>query len=86
MSDNGTTGEAWEGRQNPFRAGMRGEKGSEYEGGHRAPCFIHWPGGGLNEGLSIQELTAYVDVMPTLLDLCGLDVPENRSFHGESKL
>ena len=84
MSDNGTTGEAWEGRVDPFRAGMRGEKGSEYEGGHRAPCFIHWPRGRLNEGHSVEELTAYVDVMPTLLELCRIEVPAERTFHGES--
>ena len=26
-----------------FNAGMRGKKGSEYDGGHRVPFFIHWP-------------------------------------------
>ena len=84
MSDNGTTGEAWQGRPRPYRAGMRGEKGSEYDGGHRAPCFIHWPDGGMNRGGDVEEVTSYVDFMPTLLDLCGIDVPPERTFHGES--
>ena len=29
-----------------YNAGMRGRKGSEYEGGHRVPFFLHWPKGG----------------------------------------
>ena len=84
MSDNGTAGEAWEGRPNPYRANMRGEKGSEYEGGHRVPLFIHWPAGGLSQGATVTELTSYVDFMPTLLALCDTEVPESRSFHGEN--
>lgn len=84
MSDNGTTGEAWQGRENPFRAGMRGVKGSEYDGGHRAPFFLRWSGGKLPENKRIDTLTAYVDFMPTILDLCGVKVPEGRNFHGES--
>ena len=56
-----------------YNAGMRGIKGSEYEGGHRVPCFIHWPAGGLNEGRDIPELTANVDIMPTLVELCGIE-------------
>src|ERR1041384_345214 len=30
-----------------FNAGMRGKKIDLYEGGHRVPCFIRWPAGGL---------------------------------------
>ena len=26
-----------------YNAGMRGKKGSPYEGGHRVPLFMHWP-------------------------------------------
>ncbi len=28
-----------------FNAGMRGKKATHYNGGHRVPCFIHWPKG-----------------------------------------
>jgi arylsulfatase A-like enzyme len=86
MSDNGTTAEAWAGRATPFRAGLRGEKGSEYDGGHRAPCFIHWPAGNLDRGVSVDAVTMHVDFMPTILDLCGVTIPTDRDFHGESLL
>ncbi|HWB55270.1 MAG TPA: arylsulfatase, partial [Tepidisphaeraceae bacterium] len=66
-SDNGT-GEGEE----VFNAGMRGSKASPYEGGHRVPIFIHWPNGGMAEARDISALTAHIDLLPTLADLCGL--------------
>ena len=67
MTDNGTaTGDKL------FSGGMRGKKGSEYEGGHRVPFFMHWPDGGLTGGRDIDQLTAHIDVLPTLIELCGL--------------
>jgi arylsulfatase A-like enzyme len=84
MSDNGPCGGARREVENPYNAGMRGYKGSEYDGGHRVPFFLRWPNGGLEEALDINELTAYVDFMPTLLDLCGVPVPAGRTFHGQS--
>ena len=69
-----------------FNAGMRGGKGSVYEGGHRVPCFIHWPSGGINQGIDIDRLTAHTDLLPTLIDLCKLDTPErgHLEFDGRS--
>jgi hypothetical protein len=32
----------------------------------------------------VHALTAYIDVAPTLLDLCGVAVPAGRTFHGRS--
>ena len=55
-----------------FNDEMRGQKGSEYDGGHRVPFFIRWPGGGLEGGRDVDQLAAHVDVMPTLLQLCGV--------------
>ncbi|MHC4666309.1 MAG: arylsulfatase [Planctomycetota bacterium] len=77
MTDNGTSG----GR---FDAGMRGRKGSEYDGGHRVPFFIRWPAGGVGGGADVERLTAHIDVLPTLIDLCGLDKPERVKFDGDS--
>jgi hypothetical protein len=37
-----------------FNAQMRGQKGSEYEGGHRVPFFLSWPAGGLNKARDIN--------------------------------
>jgi arylsulfatase A-like enzyme len=47
MTDNGTAAGMQGGKG--FNAGMRGTKGSEYDGGHRVPCFLHWPAGDLGE-------------------------------------
>ncbi len=67
-----------------FNAGMRAGKGSEYDGGHRVPFFIRWPKGGLDEVRDVTPITAHVDVVPTLLDLCGIDAPAEVQFDGVS--
>lgn len=79
MTDNGGTGGV-----NVFNAGMRGMKGSNYDGGHRVPCFVHWPAGGLRQGEDIASLNAHIDVLPTLVDLCGLKLPREVNFDGRS--
>jgi len=56
-----------------FNAGMRGKKASEYNGGHRVPFFIHWKDGGIHTGRDVEQITSYTDVLPTLIDLCGLE-------------
>ncbi|MBN2138045.1 MAG: arylsulfatase [Sedimentisphaerales bacterium] len=76
MTDNGTSAGA--------AGGMRGMKGSQYEGGHRVPFFLRWPGGGLGGGRDIAALTAHIDVLPTLIDLCGLKEPRGVMFDGTS--
>ena len=55
-----------------FNAGMRGEKGSPYEGGHRVPLFVEWPGRSIGGGRDVNTLTKDIDLLPTLVDLCGL--------------
>lgn len=77
MTDNGTAGSG-------FNAGMRGRKGSEYEGGHRVPFLIRYPRGGLVGGRSIDALTAHIDVLPTLIDLAGLQEPGGVTLDGRS--
>jgi len=67
-----------------FNAGMRGKKGTVYEGGHRVPLFIHWPAGKIRHGSDIGDLTAHFDVLPTLIDLCGLTPPREVDFDGRS--
>ncbi len=61
-----------------FNAGMRGHKGSTFDGGHRVPCFIHWPGGGLDKPRDIKDLTSCTDLLPTLKELCGLSDPARK--------
>jgi arylsulfatase B len=57
---------------NGFSAGMRAQKGSQYDGGHRVACFIRAPGFHSRE---VKDLTAHFDLLPTLRDLCKLPVP-----------
>lgn len=91
MTDNGTAGGV-ETDADGFvaegpgthNAGMRGQKGSPYEGGHRVPFFLRYPAGGIDGGRDVDDLTSYVDFMPTILDLAGVEVPAGRSFHGRS--
>ncbi|NUP98460.1 MAG: arylsulfatase [Armatimonadetes bacterium] len=88
MTDNGSSGGARLDGQGfvteGYNAGLRGMKGSPYEGGHRVPCFVRWPAGGLRHGRDHAVLAANVDFMPTMLELCGVDPPAGRSFHGRS--
>lgn len=84
MGDNGSAGGARviEGHEG-FNVGMRGAKGDVYEGGHRVACFVRWPGG-LPAGRGIDALTTHHDWLPTLVDLCGLTLPESIDFNGRS--
>ncbi|GAA5505286.1 arylsulfatase [Novipirellula caenicola] len=84
MGDNGTS-EGADGRDpdDGFNAGMRGKKGSVYEGGHRVACFVRWPAR-LDAGKPIKRLTSCRDWLPTLIDLCELDVPDGKRFDGQS--
>ena len=80
MTDNGP-------QQPRFNAGMRGLKGSTYDGGIRVPCFIRWPGGfGPVPGAYVDRVAAHIDVAPTLLDACGIPQPPAVAFDGVSLL
>lgn len=86
MTDNGTTA-GWiclKPKYEYYNAGMRGWKGSAWEGGQRVPFFIHWPKGGMKEGKDVDGLTAHIDVLPTLVDLCDLKKPEGPKLDGAS--
>ncbi len=141
MTDNGTAhGEA------VYNAGMRGRKSSVYDGGHRVPCLLRWPGGGIGglpggtrtpakdratgggdpmsraraaagassrlaargpaaggagapsgggavgpagygapgAGRAVSDVTRATDLLPTLVDLCGLRVDDEVQFDGVS--
>jgi arylsulfatase A-like enzyme len=89
MTDNGSAEgyENW--RKEPgtwagWNAGMREGKGSEYDGGHRVPFFLRWPKGGLVGGRELGLLSAHIDVLPTLAELCGLELPGDLQLDGTS--
>ncbi|WP_440876030.1 arylsulfatase [Thalassotalea sp. PLHSN55] len=55
-------------------AGLKGYKGSTYEGGHKVPFYIHYPDGGVVTK-QYNALSGHIDILPTLLDLAGLPLP-----------
>lgn len=67
-----------------FNAGMRGRKVDLWEGGHRVPCFIRWPAGKLRAAGDLADLAEVQDILPTLIDLCGLRTPPQVKFDGIS--
>ncbi|WP_373511878.1 arylsulfatase [Persicitalea sp.] len=87
MSDNGTAaGVKFDKEGNVtqgFNAGMRATKGSQYEGGHRVPFFLHWPAQKL-PARDVNGLTSMLDVLPTLLDLCKIEPIKSAEFDGIS--
>lgn len=78
MTDNGP-------QQRRYVAGLKGLKGNVFQGGVRAPFFIRYPDG-FSGNKEINTLAAHLDVMPTLADLCGFDVPTDRKIDGQSLL
>jgi arylsulfatase A-like enzyme len=67
-----------------YSAGMRGGKIWGYENAHRVPCFIRWPSGHIKQGHDIKNLTAHFDLLPTLIEACGLNKPSDVEFDGKS--
>ncbi len=88
MTDNGTAAGLARNAKSPqwrgFNAEMRGTKGSEYDGGHRVPCFIHWPDGKIMEGRNADQLCAHIDLLPTLEDLCRIKKTAGPELDGAS--
>jgi len=54
--------------------GLRGNKGSIYEGGLRVPGIIEWPHR-ITEARVTKHPASVLDMLPTLLDVLGLDYP-----------
>jgi len=63
----------------PFRGG----KGTLYEGGHRIPAVVRWPGK-IKAGWTSDELIVGMDILPTLMDILDIDIPEERKIDGIS--
>lgn len=79
MTDNGTAGGV-----DIYNAGMRDKKGSNYDGGHRAACFMRWSAGKIIGGRTVTEATQIQDILPTFIELLNLDLPEKNPFDGKS--
>jgi arylsulfatase A len=55
--------------------GLRGRKGSLYEGGFRVPGVVHWPGK-IAAGTTSDRVTGFEDWLPTLLEIAAIRQPE----------
>ncbi|MEE2947671.1 MAG: sulfatase [Verrucomicrobiota bacterium] len=76
MSDNG--GALHHGASNQP---LRGGKGSTWEGGHRVPFVVRWPGAIL-PGTGTDALATSMDMLPTLAKLAGAKLPTDRKLDG----
>ena len=75
MTDNGAT-------TRRYTAGLRGLKGTVYEGGIRVPFLLRWPA--RLQPASDDRIAAHIDLMPTLLEAAGVAAPAAVSFDGVS--
>jgi arylsulfatase A-like enzyme len=64
FSDNGPNTWRWNG-------GMKGRKGSTDDGGVRSVCYFRWPGR-LPAGSAVTQISAAIDLLPTLTSLAGI--------------
>lgn len=89
MTDNGQAGGRHtkkNGKRYPlYHAGLRAGKASPYEGGTRVPAFWYWKGK-LASGKDITELTAHIDMFPTLVELTAARVPTDTQKRDGSSL
>ncbi len=53
------------------------------EGGIRVPTVVAWPGH-IPAGLVIHHPTSLMDILPTLADIAGLTMPQDRIIDGRS--
>jgi len=61
---------------------LREGKGTTFEGGHRVPFIVQWPGV-IPSGTTSHEMITAMDIMPTIAALTGAPVPENHPFDGK---
>jgi arylsulfatase A-like enzyme len=76
LTDNGPAGVR-------YNAGLRGWKGSVFDGGIHVPCYIRWPGR-FTAGQVVDRIAAHIDLAPTVLDACGVPPPAGVRFDGKS--
>ena len=70
MNDNGVTMGL-----DVYNADMRGCKCTIWHGGSRAMSFWRWPKKW--QPHTVENLTAHLDILPTLSEITGAEIPEN---------
>ncbi|MGD9858376.1 MAG: arylsulfatase [Planctomycetaceae bacterium] len=64
---------------------LRGMKGDAYEGGHRMPFLVRWPGKVASGSVS-DETICHVDVLRTLAGVIGVDLPDGEGADSHNLL
>lgn len=79
-SDNGP----WlvKGRKSGSAGPLREGKITAFEGGHRVPCVMRWPGK-IPAGTTCRRMATTLDILPTLARITGTEVPGDRIIDGE---
>ena len=77
-SDNGGVSKA-------FKAGLKGNKATVYEGGVRVPFFARWPGH-FPAGAKVDAMASHVDLAPTFCQAAGVPMPSDRKIDGRTIL
>jgi len=79
-SDNG----GLDNKGNPTEnAPLRSGKGYAYEGGLRVPFLVRWPGV-IPGGKTSDAPVCSIDVFPTVLEMAGVEQPQDRAIDGKS--
>ncbi|MDE0865367.1 MAG: arylsulfatase [Rubripirellula sp.] len=78
LVDNGPNSQRYVG---PFR----GMKATVHEGGIRSPLFVRWPAR-LTAGTVSDRISAHIDLLPTIVDAAGVDLPAEAKVDGRSLL
>ena len=84
LGDNGTA-LGGEPRPEDFNGGLRGTKGSAYQGGVRIPAVFSWPSH-FPANRTVATLSSLCDVLPTLAEACKLDLAGFPAIDGRSLL
>jgi arylsulfatase A-like enzyme len=58
--------------------GLRGMKGDAWEGGHRMPFIVRWPGQ-VKSGTISDQTICFTDLLATVADVCGMKPPAGAS-------
>lgn len=61
--------------------GLRGRKGNSFDGGQKVPFIACYPPM-LTPGARVATPAMNIDLFPTILNLCGLPLPEDRVIDG----
>ena len=63
-------------------SGLKGGKGSTWEGAYRIPMIVHWPNGDLRKG-DRNQIAMNIDILPTIASIIG-EKPVQPDLDGKS--